>query len=115
MLLLHFNVERRDRRKREYIFIEGNHHTILKVLNPIIDQNKTSISVTSEVEVSSMYIPNQCNHTYLCILRCGQVPVRIHVSGDRLQYVVLSVLFSLSSLASLGNSTARTLSPYTNI
>ena len=55
---MQFDVERRDRRKREYVFIEGNQSSILELLDPIIEQNKTSISVTTEVEVSTkQYIP----------------------------------------------------------
>ena len=53
MLVLQFNTERRDRRKREYVLTESeDHQLILDLLQPLIERNLATFTVASKVEVS---------------------------------------------------------------
>ena len=52
VLFLKFNLDRRDRRRREYVLLEeGNNDMLLGLLNPIVEQNKATLSVENKLEV----------------------------------------------------------------
>ena len=52
VLLLDFNLERRDRRRREYILTEEeDRENIMKVLEPIVKQNECTLSMGNKLEV----------------------------------------------------------------
>ncbi len=52
MLVLQFNTERRDRRKREYVMMEsGDQQKLLDLFHPFIERNLAAFTVASKVEV----------------------------------------------------------------
>lgn len=51
-LLLHFNIERRDRRMREYVLMEDEDgEGIMAILKPIVEQNESTLSMGNKLEV----------------------------------------------------------------
>ena len=58
MLSLQFNLERRDRSRREYVLLEeeGVSETLLSLLSPIIKHNQESLSLINRVEVCHMIL-----------------------------------------------------------
>ena len=54
VLSLQFNLERRDRCRRDYVLIEEEEvsEAVLSLLNPIIERNQESLSLINRVEVS---------------------------------------------------------------
>ena len=59
VLLLHFNLERRDRRHRGYVLMEEKvGEGILKTLKPVVEQNESTLSMDNELEVSHLMYAN---------------------------------------------------------
>jgi len=57
VLILQFNHERRDRRKREYVLTEeGDHQQLLDLLMPIVETNQATLLVGNRVEVSLLLV-----------------------------------------------------------
>ena len=53
MLELQFNLERRDRRRREYALMEeGDDESIMEILQPIVQQNQSTLSMGNKLEVA---------------------------------------------------------------
>ena len=51
--MLQFNLERRDRCRREYVLLEpGASFTLLELLEPVVEQNHTTLSMGNRLEVS---------------------------------------------------------------
>ena len=54
MLELQFNLERRDRRRREYALMEeGDDESIMEILQPIVQQNQSTLSMGNKLEVGA--------------------------------------------------------------
>ena len=52
VLELQFNLERRDRRRREYALMEeGDDESIMEILQPIVQQNQSTLSMGNKLEV----------------------------------------------------------------
>lgn len=50
--MLQFNLERRDRRRREYVLLEeGDGEAIMEILRPIVQQNRSTVSMGNKLEV----------------------------------------------------------------
>lgn len=50
--MLQFNLERRDRRRREYVLMEeGDSESIMEILRPIVQQNESTVSMGNRLEV----------------------------------------------------------------
>ena len=54
VLELQFNLERRDRRRREYALMEeGDDESIMEILQPIVKQNQSTLSMGNKLEVGA--------------------------------------------------------------
>lgn len=55
VLSLQFNLERRDRSRREYVLLEDEEviESLLSLLQPIIQRNQESLSQRNKVEVGA--------------------------------------------------------------
>ncbi len=61
VLFLKFNLDRRDRRKREYVLLEeGINDDLLGHLNSIVEQNQATLSVENKLEVSGRLSVGVC-------------------------------------------------------
>jgi len=63
VLLLHFNLERRDRSRREYVLMEdGDSRDILDTLRPLQEQNQLTLSLGNKLEVhKTLEVLSVCN------------------------------------------------------
>lgn len=71
VLLLHFNLERRDRRHRGYVLMEERvGHGIMETLEPVVEQNESTLSMDNQLEVKILNV-----HTwiYLHIVTCMDI------------------------------------------
>ncbi len=54
VLVLQFNLDRRDRCRREYVLIEEEDGVkIMEILKPILEQNESTLSMGNKLEVYS--------------------------------------------------------------
>ena len=52
MLALQFNLDRRDRRRREYVLMdEEDGGKIMEILKPTLEQNESTLSMGNNLEV----------------------------------------------------------------
>ena len=50
--MLQFNLDRRDRRRREYVLMEDEDgDSIMEILKPILEQNESTLSMGNRLEV----------------------------------------------------------------
>ena len=70
VLVLQFNLERRDRRRREYVLLEdGDHENIMEVLAPVVQQNQSTLSMGNKLEVREKF--RKSNSFLFSILSCA--------------------------------------------
>ena len=62
VLILHFDLERRDRRCREYVLMEEHVGSgIMETLRPVVEQNESSLSMGNKLEVNTKGHPTPNN------------------------------------------------------
>ena len=86
VLSLQFNLERRDRSRREYVLLEDQEvsEALLSLLTPIIQHNKETLSLINRVEVQRTHVTYTIAQVFvecttLSLLVCDLAQVKFDV------------------------------------